>query len=89
MKKAEEIKEVWLTRRMFGEKLEKIAECRSFDDAMTAIFNWKEAHKADPEYKVEKYDRVIYGEEKGAAVDFGDYSYFMLVVPAGKPADAS
>ena len=57
-------KEVWLTRHMFGEKLEKIADCGSFDEAMTAIFNWKETH---------------YGKEKGTAVDFGDYSYFMLI----------
>ena len=32
-------------------------------------------------YKIEKYDRIIYGKEKGAAVDFGDYSYFMLITP--------
>ena len=81
-------KEVWLTKCMFGEKLEKIAECGSFDDAMTAIASWKDAHKADPEYKVEKYDRVIYGNEKGTAVDFGDYSYFMLIIPACKQEDA-
>ena len=72
-------KEVWLTRHMFGEKLEKIADCDSFDEAMTAIFNWKDTHKVDPEYKIEKYDRIIYGKEKGTAVDFGDYSYFMLI----------
>ena len=82
-------KEVWLTRFMFGEKLEKIAECRSFDDAMAAVAGWKDAHKADPEYRVEKYDTVIYGNEKGTAVDFGDYSYFMLIIPACKPAGVS
>lgn len=74
-------KEVWLTRHMFGEKLEKIADCGSFDEAMTAIFNWKETHKADPEYKIEKYDRIICGKEKGTAVDFGDYLYFMFIMP--------
>lgn len=74
-------KEVWLTRHMFGEKLEKIADCGSFDEAMAAIFNWKVTHKSDPEYKIEKYDRIIHGKEKGAAVDFGDYSYFMLITP--------
>lgn len=78
--------EVWLTRHMFGKKLEKIAECGSFDDAMTAIAGWKDVHKADPEYKVEKYDRIIYGKEKGTAVDFGDYSYFMLIIPTCKQA---
>ena len=82
-------KEVWLTRFMFGEKLEKIADCCSFDEAMAAVAGWKDAHKADPEYRVEKYDRVIYGNEKGTAVDFGDYSYFMLIIPACKPEDAS
>ena len=56
---------------------------------MAAIASWKDAHKADPEYKVEKYDRVIYGNEKGTAVDFGDYSYFMLIIPACKPAGVS
>ena len=81
--------DVWLTKCMFGEKLEKIAECGSFDDAMAAIASWKDAHKADPEYKVEKYDRVIYGNEKGMAVDFGDYSYVMLIIPACKPAGVS
>ena len=74
-------KEVWLTRHMFGEKLEKIADCDSFDEAMTAIFNWKNIHKVDPEYKIEKYDRIICGKEKGTAVDFGDYLYFMLITP--------
>ena len=82
-------KEVWLTKCMFGEKLEKIAECGSFDDAMAAIASWKDAHKANLEYKVENYDRVIYGNEKGTAVDVGDYSDFMLIIPACKPAGVS
>ena len=81
--------DVWLTKCMFGEKLEKIAECGSFDDAMAAIAGWKDVHKADPEYKVEKYDRIIYGKEKGTAVDFGDYSYFMLIISVYKPEDES
>ena len=85
----EDKKDVWLTRGMFGEKLEKIAECDSFDDAMAVIAGWKETHKADPEYKIEKYGRVIYGNEKGTAVDFGDYSYFMLIIPACKSAGMS
>ena len=74
-------KEVWLTRRMFGEKLEKIAECCSLGEAETAISVWKKAHKGDPEYKIEEYDRIIQGGGRGVAVDFGDYSYFMLITP--------
>lgn len=73
-------KEVWLTRHMFGEKLEKIATCGSFNDAMAAVTKWKNSHKADAEYKIEPYDRIIHGEN-GAAVDFGDYHYFMLITP--------
>lgn len=73
--------DVWLTRGMFGEKLEKIAEnCGSFGDAMFRIEKWKKAHKGG-EYKIETYDRIICGKEKGTAVDFGDYSYFMLILP--------
>ena len=75
--------EVWLTRRMFGEKLEKVAECASLDDAMTAVFNWKETHRGG-EYKIEPYDRIIYGKERGTAVDFGDYVYFMLILNGEK-----
>jgi len=76
----EDKKDVWLTRGMFGEKLEKIAGCcDSFDDAMFNIGKWKESNRGKKEYKIEKYDRIIYGKEKGTAVDFGDYSYFILI----------
>lgn len=72
--------EVWLTFHMFGEKIEKIADCSSIDDAMNKIMGWKQNNIDNNLYKIEKYDRIIYGKEKGIAVDFGDYSYFMLIL---------
>ena len=81
--------EVWLTRQMFGEKLEKIAECDSFDQAMAKIAEWKTANVGSGKYKIEKYDRIICGKGRGAAVDFGDYYYFMLVKPSGVAFDSS
>jgi len=72
--------EVWLTRHMFGEKLKKIAECCSHDEAITKIGEWKKANSGKNEYKIESYDRIIYGKERGTAVDFGDYLYFMLIL---------
>jgi len=71
--------EIWLTRHMFGEKLKKIAECDSFNEAMACIEGWKTSNLCNDEYKIESYNRLIYDKEKGAAVDFGDYSYFMLI----------
>ena len=57
---------LYLTKGMFGDKLETIGAETENDDA-----NKKK-------YKIESYDRLIFGKNE-IAIDFGDYMYFLLV----------
>ena len=70
--------ELWLTKGIFGEKTEKIADAETGREALAALAEWKKRPDVRAAYKVEPYDRVLFGEE-GAAVDFGDYSTFALI----------
>lgn len=70
---------------------EKIGEClgtvNSSKDAWKIIDRFKTEHKND--LKVEIYDRIIkLGPEK-LAVDFGDYSRFILIESDGTKLDNS
>ena len=78
--------EMWLTKGMFGEKVELVAEeTDSVKTVMERLFMWKSDETNRRRYKIERYDRMLFGEE-GVAVDFGDYSWFMLIT--GKGSDA-
>lgn len=74
--------EAWLTRGMFGEKAEKIAEAETREEAMAACAAWKEGEGRRRGLKVERYDRLI-SKDGETAVDFGDYFWFFLVEEAG------
>lgn len=74
--------EVWLTKGLFGEKTEKIADVEDGEGALAALRGWKDGEAAKSRYKVEKYDRFLFGED-GVAVDFGDYATFVLFVGEG------
>ena len=81
--------EVWLTRGMFGEKSEKLAgDAKTGAEALAAIHEWKNREAGKGAYKVERYDRFLFGEE-GVAVDFGDYSSFFLITGPGAKAEIS
>ena len=74
--------EVWLTKGLFGEKTEKIADAADGKEAIAALRGWKNSEASRDVYKVEKYDRFLFGED-GVAVDFGDYATFVLFVGEG------
>ena len=75
--------EVWLTKGLFGEKTEKIADgAANGEQALSAFRAWKNAEKDTGRYKIERYDRFLFGEDS-VAVDFGDYSAFALITGEG------
>jgi len=76
---------MWLTRGMFGEKTELITETDNAKTVLERLFMWKNDENVKQRYKVEKYDRIIFGEDS-VAFDFGDYSWFILVEGV-KPED--
>lgn len=68
---------------MFGEKTELVAEeTESVKTVMEKLFMWKSDEDNRRRYRIERYDRMVFGEE-GVAVDFGDYAWFMLIVGKG------
>lgn len=70
---------MWLTKGMFGDKTELIAEeTSSPKEILEKLFAWKNDGANRKRYKIEQYDRMIFGED-GVAIDFGDYSWFMLI----------
>lgn len=78
--------EVLLTDGMFG-KGDKIADAETGEQALAAIYEWKKRESPKNRYKVEKYDRFIFGEDGSVAVDFGDYSSFFLIIGPGAKAE--
>lgn len=75
---------MWLTKGMFGEKTELVVEkTDSVKSVMEGLFMWKSDDANRARYKIERYDRLVFGGEKGVAVDFGDYSWFMLITGEG------
>lgn len=74
--------EMWLTRGMFGEKAELVAEeTGDSKRVLERLFMWKNDEDNRKRYKIEPYDRIVFGEN-GIAVDFGDYTWFMLITGA-------
>ena len=70
---------LYLTKGMFGDKLETIgAETENAKNIIEHIFGWKNDDANKKKYKIESYDRLIFGKNK-IAIDFGDYMYFLLV----------
>ena len=70
---------LYLTKGMFGDKLETIgAETENVKNIIKHIFGWKNDDANKKKYKIESYDRLIFGKNK-IAIDFGDYMYFLLV----------
>ena len=78
--------EVLLTDGMFG-KGDKIAGAETGEQALAAIYEWKKRESPKNRYKVEKYDRFIFGEDGSVAVDFGDYSSFFLITGPNAKAE--
>ncbi len=73
--------EVWLTKHMFGDKVEKIGEKPTLDEAMGLAIEWTKSDEAKTSFRVQPYYRVV-GKLPKAAIDFGDYTYFLLLAEA-------
>ena len=75
--------EMWLTKGMFGDRDTLIAEdTADSKKIIEKLFMWKNDGRNRRRYKIEQYDRMIFGKE-GVAIDFGDYTWFMLVTGDG------
>lgn len=76
--------ELWLTKGLFGEKTEKLAETECAKTVLERIFAWKHDDGNRKAYKMENYDRMLFDPKRNeTAVDFGDYSTFMLIAGDG------
>ena len=84
--------DIFLTKQLFGEKLEKIAEVtdeadKLLDSVMNKIDKFKDDSENKKKYRIEPYNRLLYSSENtDIAIDFGDYQYFLLVVGFPKRA---
>lgn len=68
-----------LTRGMFGDKIAEIGtETENVKTVLEYIFAWKNDDVNKRQYKIEKYDRLVFGNSQ-IAIDFGDYATFFLV----------
>lgn len=75
--------EMWLTKGMFGDKTELVApETDSVKTVFEKLYMWKHNPANEARYKIERYDRMVFREGE-MAIDFGDYSSFMLVTGLG------
>ena len=71
--------EMWLTKGMFGDKEKLIVEnTENPKKVLEKLYMWKNDENNRKRYKIERYDRFVFGEN-GTAIDFGDYAWFMLV----------
>lgn len=68
---------LYVTRGIGGEILETLGEAKSKTQAWKLICNFKDVSR--DRLKVETYDRVLKLGEGKLAVDFGDYSRFILI----------
>lgn len=68
-----------LTRGMFGDKIVEIGtETENVKTVLEHIFAWKNDDVNKRQYKIESYDRLVFGNSQ-IAIDFGDYATFFLV----------
>lgn len=68
---------LYVTRGIGGEILKTLGEAKSKTQAWKKICKFKDASK--DHLKVETYDRILKLGEGKLAVDFGDYSKFILI----------
>ena len=67
----------------------KVGKClgvaKSAKEAWKIIYSFKDEHKSN--LKIETYDRIMKLEAGRLAIDFGDYSRFLLVESDGSKID--
>ena len=69
---------IFETKGIGGKKIGKsLGSPKTAKEAWKIIYGFKDKHKDD--LKVEAYDRIIRLEPGKLAIDFGDYSRFLLV----------
>lgn len=70
---------LYLTKGMFGKPIEEIGnESNKVKTIIEQMTYWKQDEKNKSLYKIESYDRLIFGENS-IVIDFGDYSYFLEI----------
>lgn len=70
---------LYLTKGMFGDRLEQIGdETKNVKTILEYIFGWKNNDEHRHQYKIENFDRFVFGKNE-IAIDFGDYKTFMLI----------
>ena len=70
---------LYVTRGIDGEPVKTLGEAKSKTQAWKKIYEFKDESKKAGEAKVETYDRILKLGEGKLAVDFGDYSRFILI----------
>lgn len=68
---------LYVTRGIDGEMVKTLGEAKSKTQAWKKIYEFKDESK--DHLKVESYDRVLKLGEGKLAIDFGDYSKFILI----------
>lgn len=68
---------LYVTRGIDGEMVKTLGEAKSKTQAWKKIYEFKDASK--DHLKVETYDRILKLGEGKLAIDFGDYSKFILI----------
>lgn len=77
---------IFETKGIGGRKVEKcLGVAKNAKEAWKIIYAFKDKHKN--ELKVETYDRIMRLEPGKLAIDFGDYSRFLLVESDGTDLD--
>ena len=77
-----------VTRGIDGDVMKTLGEVASKDQLWKKICQFKDETKKAREAKVESYDRILKLGEGRLAIDFGDYSLFLLVESDGTEHDA-
>ena len=69
---------IFETKGLGGEKIGNcLGVANNAKEAWKIIYDFKDTHKN--ELKIETYDRIVRLEPRKLAIDFGDYSRFLLL----------
>ena len=71
---------IFVTAGIGGEKVENLGEVKTSKQVWKTIYKFKDKAKDSSKIlKVETYDRILKLSQDKLAIDFGDYSRFILV----------
>lgn len=75
------MKTIYLTKHMGGEKISKIGEASTREDVFKVVSKFTTEMKDTNQYRITPYFRYIFAENGDTYVDFGDYTYFLMISP--------